>query len=131
EKSLHTNREDRMILVDDRRDVQWIGLAGLARHPVDALRRVEVEPGLELALVEQTRFVENEQFDLAHGLVRQHQAASAVMCFTQALNCTRIGISLAAPETLPSGPWLSLSRPREKSIHGPVSVASPRWQRSS
>src|SRR3982074_1854454 len=131
QEPLHANGQDRVILIDDRRDVERISLVGLARHPVDALRRVELEPCLELPAIQEARFPQDQQLDLALYLVGKPHAASRVMQSTQAVNCTRIGISLAAPEMLPFSPRRSLSSPREKSIQGPVSRASPCWQRSS
>ena len=59
--------------------------------------RLTGSPGIQQASLPQ-----DEQFDLPLRLVRQDHAASLVMQSTQALNWTRIGISLAAPEMLPS-----------------------------
>ena len=55
QQPLHADRQNGVILVDDGCDIQWIGLAGLAWHPVDALGLVKPEPGLELSGVEQFR----------------------------------------------------------------------------
>src|SRR5262249_322207 len=133
EQPLHANGEDRMVLIDDRGNALGIGLIGLARHPVAALRRIEREPGLQLPGIEQARLGKHEQLDLGLRLVGKHHAAvmqSTVMQSSHALNWTRIGISLAAPEMLPLSPRLSLSKPREKSIQAPDSLARPCWQRS-
>src|SRR6266567_945978 len=131
QQALHANRQNGVILVDDRCDIQRIGLAGLARHPVDALRLVEPEPGLELSRVEQFCLLEQKQLDTALCVAIEHHVATAVMWLTQVWNCTRIGISLAAPDTEPSWSCRSLPNPREKSTQGPASLARPCWQRSS
>src|ERR1700722_10821677 len=52
------DRENGVILVDDRGDAFRIGLSRPAWHPVDALRRIKRKPGLEFAGVEQLRFAQ-------------------------------------------------------------------------
>ena len=75
---LHPDRENGVILINDGCDIERIGLARLARHPIDSLRLVELEPLLELSGVEQPCLLEQEQLDPALHLVVQHHAASAV-----------------------------------------------------
>jgi hypothetical protein len=52
EQARNPDREDGVILIDNGSDVQRVGLAGLARHPIDALRLVQFEPGFEISGIE-------------------------------------------------------------------------------
>ncbi len=66
-----------MILVHDRSDALRIGLAGLARHPIDALGGIKCEPSLEFPGIEQFCFAQQEQLDFALSFVRQRHAVTA------------------------------------------------------
>ena len=77
QQPINPHRKDRVILIYDGRDADWIGLAGLAGHPVDAVRRIEIEPGFKLAFVQQARFPKDKKLDLDEAC---RKAASGRLC---------------------------------------------------
>ena len=133
-EALHPEAEHEHVLVEEGGHEPRIGLTGLERHPVAPVRREELEPFVEPALVEEARLVVDEVHEVvARGSA--HPALSPagidiVMNRFQAANWLRICRSLV-PFTIAVSPWSSSPvRSRSRFTHSIASETSPVCMRS-
>ena len=71
-KAAHAGFKQPAVVIDQRHGLDRVGLTGLARHPVPSIRREQSEPRVELAVVEQARFVQQK---LLTAIERREDAA--------------------------------------------------------
>ena len=133
-EALHPEAEHEHVLVEEGSHEQRIGLAGLERHPVVAVRGKEGKPVVEPTLVEEVRLVVDEVHEVVAG-GGAHPALSPagidiVMNRFQAANWLRICRSLV-PFTIAVSPWSSSpARSRSRFTHSIPSETSPDCMRS-